>query len=88
LFNLTYDLHYAYLFAGFGSSYITSHIEALNEKITTHTFAGTYNYGFGLKIPFARNFSLGIEAQGFYLSKIDKLVAQVGLNISYGFYGF
>lgn len=88
LFNLTYDLYIAYLFAGFGPSLINSKITALNEVINSNIWAGTYNYGLGLKIPFSRNFSIGVEAQGFYFSKINKIVAQAGLNLTYGFYGY
>ncbi|OGU61239.1 MAG: hypothetical protein A2X64_06670 [Ignavibacteria bacterium GWF2_33_9] len=88
LANFKYDLTYFYLFGGFGSSYIESDIQALGENVKTHTWAGTSNYGLGINIPFARNFTIGVESQGFYFSKIEKLVLQVGVNISYGFYGF
>jgi hypothetical protein len=88
LVNFNYDFSFFYIFSGFGTSYINSEITGIKQSITSEAWAGTYNYGLGLAIPFARNFSIGIEAKGFYFTKIDELVAQAGINITYGFYGF
>lgn len=86
IFN--YDISILSLFGGFGTSYLMSDITALNQNYKSNTWIDTYNYGIGLSIPLAHNFSIGIEAKGFFFSKINKLIGQAGVNVKYGFYGY
>lgn len=73
------------IYSGIGISYLTSRLEAFQEKVVVNDWYYCYNLGIGYSHSLSKDFEIGIEAKSYFFPRIQKISGGIVVNISYYF---
>ncbi len=76
------------LYAGAGIAFVKSSITAFNEESKGAIIAGSYIYGASYSKYYSDEFSIGLEAKGFFISSINKIATALILKINWDLYSY
>jgi len=73
------------LYYGLGISYLTTHLEAFDEKVKVGNWYYCYNFAIAYKYPITRNIGIGIEAKSYFFPKLQTVTSGLSINLNYQF---
>ncbi len=81
VFNMKFskiDLYY-----GIGVSYVTSRLQAFEEKVVISNWYYCYDAAIAYSLPISRKINIGLEAKSYFFPKLQKISGGLVLNFSY-----
>lgn len=73
------------LFYGMGLSYLTTRLEAFDERVVVGNWYYCYNIALAYNYPITKNIDIGIEAKSYFFPKLQTLTGGISINLSYQF---
>jgi hypothetical protein len=73
------------LYYGMGLSYLTTHLEAFDEKVIVGNWYYCYNIALAYNYPISKKMEIGIEAKSFFFPKLQTIAGGIAINFSYRF---
>ena len=73
------------LFYGMGISYLTTRLEAFDEKVKVGNWYYCYNIAIAYKYPVTKNIGIGIEAKSYFFPKLQTVTSGLSINLNYQF---
>ncbi len=70
---------------GIGISYVTSRLEAFNERVVVSHWYYCYDVAIAYSHPLSKNLAIGIEAKTYFFPKLQKVSGGLLINFSYRF---
>jgi hypothetical protein len=73
------------LYYGIGVSYVTSRLEAFEEKVVVSNWYYCYDIALAYNHPLTKNLDIGIESKTYFFPKLQKVSSGLTINFSYRF---
>lgn len=73
------------LYYGLGVSYLTTHLQAFDEKVVVGNWYYCYNVALAYNYPLSKNVNIGIEAKSYFFPKLQTMTGGVAINLNYKF---
>ena len=73
------------LYYGMGISYLTTHLEAFDEKVVVGNWYYCYDIALAYNYPLTKNLEIGIEAKSYFFPKLQTFTGGIAINLSYQF---
>ncbi len=73
------------LYYGLGISYLTTHLEAFDEKVKVGNWYYCTNIAIAYKYPITKNIGIGIEAKSYFFPKLQTVTSGLSINLNYQF---
>ena len=73
------------LYYGIGLSYVTSKLEAFNDRVEVSNWYYCYDLAIAYKYPLSKSIDIGIEAKSYFFPKVLKISGGAVINFTYTF---
>jgi len=73
------------LYYGIGLSYVTSRLEAFDQKVVVSNWYYCYDLAFAYHFPLTKNMEFGVESKTYFFPKLLKISSGLFVNVSYRF---